>query len=228
MRPNPFPVWALAVTAVAIIIITAPAPFTIAGNGCPGPRPDDRTDCRTAASANGATDERPSGSADYGAAKCILSRRLLSRHRQPQSQQRRNSQISKHSVILRSMDSACSHPHCGTSLRQVNGQNRPTARQRVHTARMVVCVAQFEGIYLDLFRRDRPEQLDCMSNTACTVQPRHSDVNCPAELNLAGFNKTNPGLCFELAVAAMQQPRLRQSGAGIVCCIEWLSSHRHA
>jgi hypothetical protein len=69
VRPNPLPVGALEVTAVAVIIIAAPAPFTLTGNGSPRPRPDDRTDCRTPASADGATDYGPSGSPEYGAAK---------------------------------------------------------------------------------------------------------------------------------------------------------------
>jgi hypothetical protein len=136
MHPNPLPVGILEVTAVAVIIIAVPAPFTLTGNGSPRPRPDDRTDCRTAASADGATDDGSSGSPEYGAAKSILSRRLLSRHRQSRSQQRRNSQISKHPVILHSVGSACSHPHCGKSLRQADGGNRPPSRRHVHTVRL--------------------------------------------------------------------------------------------
>ena len=75
MHQNPRPVRALEVTAVAVIIIAVPAPFTLSGNGSPRPRPDDGADCRTATSAERATEEGPNASSDYGAAKCILSRR---------------------------------------------------------------------------------------------------------------------------------------------------------
>lgn len=80
VRQNPRPVRALEVTAVAVIIIAVPAPFTLSGDGSPRPRPDDRTDCRTATSAERAPEEGPSASPDYGAAKYILSRRLMNRH----------------------------------------------------------------------------------------------------------------------------------------------------
>ena len=102
---NPRPVRALEVTAVAVIIIAVPAPFTLSGNGSPRPRPDDRADCRTATSAERATEEGPNASPEYGATKCILSRRLMNRHHQSQTQHRRDSQISKHSVILHSVES---------------------------------------------------------------------------------------------------------------------------
>jgi hypothetical protein len=94
----------LEVAAVAVIIITVPAPFTLSSNGSPRPGPDDRTDCRAATPAERATEEGPNASADYGAAKCILSRRLMNGHHQSQTQHRRDSQISKHSVILHSVD----------------------------------------------------------------------------------------------------------------------------
>jgi hypothetical protein len=113
VRQNPRPVRALEVTAVAVIIIAVPAPFTLSGDGSPRPRPDDRTDGRTATSAERAPEEGPSASPDYGAAKYILSRRLMNRHHQSQTQHRRDSQISKHSVILHSVDGACWCPHCG-------------------------------------------------------------------------------------------------------------------
>jgi hypothetical protein len=52
----------LEVTAVLVIIIAVPAPFTLRGNGSPRPRADDRTDYRTATSAERATEEGPSAS----------------------------------------------------------------------------------------------------------------------------------------------------------------------
>ena len=125
VRQNPRPVRALEVTAVAVIIIAVPAPFTLSGNGSPRPRPDDRTDCRTATSAECATEEGPSASPDYGAAKYILSRRLMNRHHQMPNPT---------SPRFPNFEAFCHSPFCGRgllapTLRQVNGGNRQPASE---------------------------------------------------------------------------------------------------
>jgi hypothetical protein len=100
MDAHPRAVATLDVAAIVVSVIAAPAPFAFAGNGSSGPRPDDGTDRCTAASAKGSAEDRPSGSTQDGAAKGILGRRLMRRHRTSKGQQRRNSQISNHATIL--------------------------------------------------------------------------------------------------------------------------------
>jgi hypothetical protein len=69
----------------------------------PVPAPTIDTDCGAATPTERATEEGPNASPDYGAAK-----RILSRHR-------RDSQISKHPVILHSVNGLLA-PHCGRSM----------------------------------------------------------------------------------------------------------------
>ncbi len=122
MHPNPRPVGALDVTAVAVIIIAVAAPFPVSANGSAHPRPDEPANRGPATSAEGAAEDGPKGSTEYQATKCILSSRFLRRHHQSQTQHRRDSHISKHSSNLHSVKGPLR-----THIAQVIGKNRPLA-----------------------------------------------------------------------------------------------------
>jgi hypothetical protein len=97
---NPSAIPALDVTTIAVIVIAAPAPLAFSGDGSSGACTDDRAYRRTAASADGPADDGATDSAQQRAAKRVLGRGLMNRHRQRYSQQRRTSNSSKHSALF--------------------------------------------------------------------------------------------------------------------------------
>src|SRR5262249_15126917 len=87
---------ALEVAAVVVIIITATATLAFAGDGCTRAGTDDSANRSATGTADRTPDDRARGSAEDGAAKGVLRRRLMGRHRCGQSQQSRHSRLPNH------------------------------------------------------------------------------------------------------------------------------------